>query len=165
MSEYCYVLWIHNTYVGTLFRMTEYYYYMSQSIRVFFIYYKMDAMSCTLRKLVFDFLSNWMGYDRGDSLHFDFLNQMEYSIWFRKSKGILSPHDHIPFNLEGNGNIVLWVRGPSRGQGSGKTDDTLRIVVAILVNWHIFTAILTAEDSESYPRWSVLVSWKNVAIF
>ena len=29
-------------------------------------------LSGTLRKLVFHFLSNWMGYDRGDSFPFDF---------------------------------------------------------------------------------------------
>ena len=33
-----------------------------------------------LRKLCFHFLSQWMGYDRGDSFSFDFLNQMELHL-------------------------------------------------------------------------------------
>ena len=45
-------------------------------------------MTIILRKLYFQFLSHWMGYDRHhENCH----------------------HDHIPFNLKGNGNIVFSV--------------------------------------------------------
>ena len=36
---------------------------------------------CTLTKLAFHFLSNWMGYDHGDSIPFDF--EPFLSIWFK----------------------------------------------------------------------------------
>ena len=46
----------------------------------------------TLRKLVFHFLSHWMGYDRGDSFIFDFEpNGIPFGS---KSKGILSPRSY-----------------------------------------------------------------------
>ena len=52
----------------------------------------------TLKKLVFVFLSNWMGYNRGDSIPF-VLNQMEFHlVRIRKE---CCHHHHIPFNLKG----------------------------------------------------------------
>ena len=46
-----------------------------------------DTLS--LRKLDFHFLSNWMGYDRGDSFPFDFEpNEIQFGL---KLKGKLSP--------------------------------------------------------------------------
>ena len=46
----------------------------------------------TLRKLVFHFLSNWMGYDRGDSFPFDIEpNGIPFGS---KSKGKLSPRSY-----------------------------------------------------------------------
>ena len=42
-------------------------------------------MSYALRKLVFYFLSNWMGYDRGDSFSFDF--EPNGNLFGSKSKG------------------------------------------------------------------------------
>ena len=49
----------------------------------------------TLRKLYFDFLSNRMGYDRGDSFPFDFLNQMEFhSVQNRKEKTVTTIISH-----------------------------------------------------------------------
>ena len=37
---------------------------------------------CTLRKLYFHFLSNWMGYDRGDGFPFDFVpNWIPFGSW------------------------------------------------------------------------------------
>ena len=42
-----------------------------------------------------------MEYDRGDSFPFD--TEKWNSVWFK----ILSLHDHIPFNLKGNGNLYL----------------------------------------------------------
>ena len=48
-----------------------------------------------------------MGYDRGDSFPFDFEpNEIPFGS---KSKGKCY-HDHIPLNVEGNGNIVFSVR-------------------------------------------------------
>ena len=38
------------------------------------------APCCTLRKLVFHFLSNWMGYNRGESFPSDFLNQIDFNL-------------------------------------------------------------------------------------
>ena len=64
--------------------------------------------SYTLRKLSFYFLSNWMGYDRGDSFPFDFQpNGIPFGSENRKEN---CHHDHIPFNLKGNGTIVFSVR-------------------------------------------------------
>ena len=58
----------------------------------------------TLTKLYFQFLSDRLGYDRGDSFPSDFeLNLVQN----RKEN---CHHDHIPLNLEGNGNIVFSVQ-------------------------------------------------------
>ena len=59
------------------------------------------------RKLYFIFLSHSMGYDRGDSFPFDFLNQMEFYLVQNRKENCL--HDHIPLHLKGNGNIVFPV--------------------------------------------------------
>ena len=61
----------------------------------------------TLRKLYFHFLSNWMGYYRDDSFPFDFLNQMEIHLVQNRKENC--HHDHILFNLKGNGNIIFSV--------------------------------------------------------
>ena len=48
-----------------------------------------------------------MGYDRGDSFPFDFEpNGIPFGVQNRKENCY---HDHIPFSLKGNGNIVLLV--------------------------------------------------------
>ena len=47
-----------------------------------------------------------MGYDRGDSFSFDF--EPNRNPFGSKTKGNCQ-HDHIPFNLKGNGNIVFSV--------------------------------------------------------
>ena len=75
----------------------------------------------SLRKLYFHFLSHRMGYDRGDSFPIDFEpNEIQFGS---KSKGNFErngihlvqnrkencPHDHIPFNVKGNGKIVFSV--------------------------------------------------------
>ena len=44
-------------------------------------------------------LSNWMGYDRGDSFPFYF--EQNGVPFGSKSKGNCH-HDHIPFNVKGN---------------------------------------------------------------
>ena len=62
--------------------------------------------SSTLRKLYFHFLSHWMGYDRGDSFSFDFEPN---GIPFGSNRKENCHHDHIPFNVKGNGNIVFSV--------------------------------------------------------
>ena len=49
-----------------------------------------SLMLYTLRKLYFQFLSNWMEYDHSGSFPFDFEHKWN-SIWFGKSKGKLSP--------------------------------------------------------------------------
>ena len=41
-----------------------------------------------------------MGYDRGDSFPFDFLNQMEFHLVQNRKENC--NHDHIPFNLKRN---------------------------------------------------------------
>ena len=42
-----------------------------------------------------------MEYDRGDRFPFDFLNQIEiHLVQIQKENG---HHDHIPFNVKGNG--------------------------------------------------------------
>ena len=63
--------------------------------------------SDTLRKLVFHFLSDWMGYDRGDSFPFNFEpNGIQFGSenWKKNFH-----HDHIPFNVKGNGILVFLV--------------------------------------------------------
>ena len=48
-----------------------------------------------------------MGYDRGDSFPFDFgPNGIPFGSVNRKEN---CHHDHIPFNVKGNGNIVFSV--------------------------------------------------------
>jgi len=47
-----------------------------------------------------------MEYDRGDSFSFDF--EPNGNPFGSNSKGKLH-HDHIPFNLKGNGNVVFSV--------------------------------------------------------
>ena len=49
-----------------------------------------------------------MGYDRGDSFPFDFPKQMEFHLCSENRKENCH-HDHIPFNVKGNGNIVFSV--------------------------------------------------------
>ena len=48
-----------------------------------------------------------MGYDRGDSFSFDFLNQIEFHLIQNQKEDC--HHDHIPFDLKGNGNRVSSV--------------------------------------------------------
>ena len=61
----------------------------------------------TLRKLYFQFLSHWMGYDRGGNFTFDFTpNGIPFGSENRKEN---CNHDHIPFNLKGYGSIVYSV--------------------------------------------------------
>ena len=72
-----------------------------------------------------------MGYDRGDSFPFDFLNQMGIHLVQNREKSC--HHDHIPFNLKGNGILVLSVQtyvlavretGVSRGNHVCQIEDT-----------------------------------------
>ena len=59
----------------------------------------------TLRKLVFNFFSNLMGHDPGDSFPIDSEpNGFPFGSENRKKNG---HHDHIPFNLKGNGILVF----------------------------------------------------------
>ena len=51
-----------------------------------------------------------MGYDRGDSFPFNFLNQLEFHLVQDRKENY--HHDHIPFNEKGNGNIVFSVWFP-----------------------------------------------------
>ena len=57
------------------------------------------ALGSTLRKLVFHFLSHWMGYDRGDSFPIDF--EPNGFSFGSESKGKLSPWSY-PFQCERN---------------------------------------------------------------
>ena len=59
--------------------------------------YMKERIQSTLRKLYFHFLSNWMGYDGGDSFPFDFgPNEIQFGS---KSKGKLSPRSY-PIHCE-----------------------------------------------------------------
>ena len=66
-----------------------------------------NSENASLRKLEFHFLSNWMGYDRGESFPFDFLNQIEFHLVQNWKKN--RHHDHIPFNVKGNRILVFSV--------------------------------------------------------
>ena len=48
-----------------------------------------------------------MGYDRGDSFPFDFLNHIEFHLVQNRKENC--HYDHILFNLKGNGNIIFSV--------------------------------------------------------
>ena len=48
-----------------------------------------------------------MGYDRGDTF-LSISNQMEFHLVQNRMENC--HHDHIPFNLKGNGNIVFSVQ-------------------------------------------------------
>ena len=50
----------------------------------------------------------------------------ENSIWFKNCH-----HDHIPFSVKGNGNIVFSVRG----QGRGGIDSTLFVALHQSEQW------------------------------
>ena len=60
----------------------------------------------TLRKLFFHFLSQWMGYDRGDSFIFNFKPNGIHLVQNRKEN---CHHNYIPFIVKGNGKIVFSV--------------------------------------------------------
>ena len=59
------------------------------------------------------FLSHSMGFDRGDSFPFDFEPNRFHFVQNRKEH---CHHDHIPFNVKGNGNIVFSVHGSDLAQ-------------------------------------------------
>ena len=48
-----------------------------------------------------------MRYDRGDSFPYDFLNQIELNLVQNQKENC--HHDHIPFSVKANGNIVFPV--------------------------------------------------------
>ena len=52
---------------------------------------------CKLIKLYFHFLSNWMGYDRGDSFPFSILNWLEFRLAYNQNKNC--DHIHIPLDF------------------------------------------------------------------
>ena len=55
-----------------------------------------------------------MGYDRGDSFLFDFEpNGIPFGSENQTEK---YHHDHIPFNVKGNGNIIFSVFQPNYTQ-------------------------------------------------
>ena len=68
-----------------------------------------ELESSTLRKLYFQLLSNWMGYNRGDSFPFDF-DPNGFPFGSKSNRN--SIQIHIPFNLKGNRNIVFSVKIP-----------------------------------------------------
>ena len=57
-----------------------------------------------LRKLYFQFLSHWIGYDHGHSF-LSIMNQMELHLLRQEN----CQHNHIPLNVKGIGNIVFSV--------------------------------------------------------
>ena len=65
-----------------------------------------STFSGALRKLCFHFLSQWMGYDRGDSF-LSILNQIKFHLVSNRKENC--HHDHIPFSLKGIGNRVFSV--------------------------------------------------------
>ena len=62
------------------------------------------------RKLDLNFLSNWMGYDRVLTVFLLIFWTKWNSILVQNQKENCH-HDHIPFNVKGNGNIVFSVWG------------------------------------------------------
>ena len=63
-----------------------------------------------------------MGYDRGDSFPFDF-EQMEFHLVQNRKENC--HHDHIPFNVKGNGNIVFSLMRKRGGSEARNTSDQL----------------------------------------
>ena len=80
-----------------------------------------------------------MGYDRGDSFPFDFLNQMDFHLVQNQKENC--HHDHIPFNSKGNGIRVLSVkeqayshRGTRHHGGTGEgLPKTLHSDIAVMI--------------------------------
>ena len=91
----------------------------------------------TLRKLVFLFLSNLMGFDRVVKVFLSILNTKWNSIWFRKSKENLSPRSY-PIQFERKRNTSFL--SAHRKKKTPVTKINLP-VVAILVNWYIIIGI------------------------
>ena len=69
-----------------------YIYIFRSSLQLHFHYGEEIRVVCTLRKPYSHFLSNWMGYDRGNSFHFEFQpNGIQFGS---KSKIKLSPRSY-----------------------------------------------------------------------
>ena len=61
----------------------------------------------TLTKIYSQFLSHWMGYDRGDSFPVDFVNRMKFHLVQNRKENC--HHDHIALNVKGNVCMVFSV--------------------------------------------------------
>ena len=72
---------------------------------------------CTLRKLVFHFLSNWMGSDRGDSFPFDF--EPNGFPFGSKSKRKLLPWSY-PIECERKWNVSFLSASPWEHKAFGR---------------------------------------------
>ena len=59
-----------------------------------------------LRKLYFQYLSHWLGYDRGDGFPLDFEPN---GFTFDSNRNENYHHDYIPFNVKRIGSIVFSV--------------------------------------------------------
>ena len=60
---------------------------------------------------IFTFPFTLNGYDRGDSFPFEFFKQMDFHLVQNRKENLR--HDHIPFNVKGNMNIVFSVYRPT----------------------------------------------------
>ena len=60
-----------------------------------------------------------MGYDRGDSSPFNFEPN---EIPFGSNRKENCAHDHIPFNVKGNGNIVYQCKKTARQEKRHRSD-------------------------------------------
>ena len=89
-----------------------------------------------LRKLVFHFLSYWMGYGRGDSFPFD-LNQMEFHLVQNRKESC--HRDHIPFNVKGNGIGVFSVFMMPRDTSLSDTEKSFQNLIKSNRNQIVFT--------------------------
>ena len=95
-----------------------------------------------------------MGYDYGDSFPFDFEpNGIPFGSENRKE---ICHHDHIPFNVKGNGNIVFSVcrnsrlhakgRKPFHSQSGGVFANN-SIVIPCCLNTSIFNTSIHTDNS------------------
>ena len=117
-------------------------------------------MWSTLRKLLFHFLSNWMGYDRGDNFppYFE-PNGIPFGS---KSKGKVSPRSY-PIQCERKWNTKFLSVAPQKRQDEVGISVNVRLSECIYT--HIYTcvwdSVTPADISTIYNRLNILSPQNN----
>ena len=91
-----------------------------------------------LTKLDFPFLSHWMGYDRGDSFPFDFEPNRKKNCH----------HNHIPFNLEGNRNLLFSMYSVNWEKYIPISFQINYVVIIIIYNYYYYYIVIIPTTLE-----------------